>query len=243
MQTSLHLSSPVARRRFRRLPADLGRHQQADTTLVAREPVRMLGVVAGVGRHGCQLHTRERLIERRAEVRDVRPGTATRHHGQDQMAVAVTNDARLGEPLVGRALPVFPGVRSTFDVVAAGVPRFESGAVDRGQGHLVSQFALPLRQVNRSIEQPSRRPKRQQPVGGFLQGRKVGRFLQFDRLGQVRRVVQQGAHLPIVVLHELFEHQAGEQLRLCEVLAAELARIRPKRQQPDQVPVLQHAAR
>lgn len=54
--------------------------------------MRVLGVVACVGRQGRDAYARQCLIERRAEVGDVGRGPTSRHSSQDQMAATIAED-------------------------------------------------------------------------------------------------------------------------------------------------------
>lgn len=66
----------------------------------------------------------------------------------------------------------------------------------------------------------------QQPLAGFLQGGEMRSGLEFDRDLQVVAVGQQRRRPAIVFFLELLEHQAGEQLRLGELLGRKLVRIK-----------------
>src|ERR1700680_2157196 len=134
MQTSLHLSSPIAGRRLVRRTTDERWNQGADAALVAGVLMRPLAVVAGVGRQSDDSHPSLSLVEGRAIVFAIRPRSMARHHGQNHMTRAIAENARLGKSSVGDVLPLFSAFFSSLHIVATGVARLEARAVQRCQG-------------------------------------------------------------------------------------------------------------
>ncbi len=188
MKTSLHLSSPVAGGRLFRGTTDQRWNQGADATLVPRVVVRRFAVIPGVGRYGDQPHSSSRLVEGGAIMLDVRPWPMRRHHGQNHVTGAVAEDARLGKPSVGEILPLFSPFFSPPHIVAAGVMRLESGAVQRGQGHAFAYPAHDGPDMDRFVQQAAGGSRDQQPLSRFLERREVGNLFQVDRVAQIGSV-------------------------------------------------------
>src|SRR5271165_1810066 len=67
-QSLLHSASIAARRRLVARPTNLGRDYRPYPVLLPREPVVALRVVAGIGKHGGQLHTPQRLRQQGHEA-------------------------------------------------------------------------------------------------------------------------------------------------------------------------------
>ena len=97
VKSSAHLSAVVAGRGFVGRPADLGGDDRADLPVLPAEFVDPLGVVAGVGVERRQVASVEGLERGLLEVDDVRARTARRDGRQDQVRVAIAQQAELGE--------------------------------------------------------------------------------------------------------------------------------------------------
>src|SRR5271154_4939001 len=129
MQTVFHLSPPVAAGRFFRGATDQGWDQRADVAFPSAIDMRVLSVVAGVGKQGLQADDSPSFVHRFAEVSDVGPRTLFGNNGQDHVAGTVAQDARLGKRPIRGFLPEFAGARPPLHVIPTGVTRLEARAV------------------------------------------------------------------------------------------------------------------
>lgn len=116
----------------------------------SRVLVNVLAVVPGVGEERRNRFTRERVIERVAEVRHAGRRSAAQHDRENQMTLAIAKYAGFGEPTISHILPRFQAFSAATHEVPTGVTRFPTGAVERGQ------FALKTRDSRSAASRPHR---------------------------------------------------------------------------------------
>ena len=127
----------MTRRTFVRGAAYERRNQRANVTRVAGEFVGSFAVVTGIGRQRLDTNRLQRLVQRLAIVRDIRPGTTARNEREDEMAGTVTDDPHLGKTFVMDVLRGFSTLCFAPHVIAAGVMRLQACPVHRRQADLL----------------------------------------------------------------------------------------------------------
>jgi hypothetical protein len=201
------LFSPVARRRNDRLDAPLAPGIGMDA----------LAVVGGVGQKLIDPgDPAASFLQRLPEVPRLVARPKTGPCRKNQMALAIANSAEAGPPgghVLGRSGAGFRLIHA-LDVVAAGVPGLEPGPVDGGPDDLAGgDFGLEGDGDN-GVEQLFEAFFPKETLLGLLQRRVVRNAAKPDRLTEFGAVFKQRRHAAVVGLKELFEHQAGDQLRL-----------------------------
>ena len=86
------------------------------------------------------------------------------------MTAAVDHEDDLRELGVSRDLVTISALRTTLDVVPAGVPRLQARAIDSRQGDTPLADSVVQRPLEHSVEHPARRRGRQESLGGLLEG-------------------------------------------------------------------------
>jgi hypothetical protein len=185
-----------------------------------------LRVEVRVGQQRLDSSAADGLAQSGTKLHQVRARPATGYGGENHVAEAVDHEDDLRELGVSHDLVAISALRATLDVVTAGVPRLQSRAVDSCQWD--TPLADPVVQcpLEHSVEHPPRRRGGKQPLGRLLEGREVGHGPQPDLAGQVGVIGKMLGKPPVVQVRELFEHQAGQQLRLSELLGAEFVAMR-----------------
>ena len=93
-----------------------------------------------------------------------------RHGGEDHVASAIDHEDDLRVRGVSRDLIGISVAGPPPDVVPAGVPRLQPGAVDGRQRNAPRAHAIPPRPLERGVEHLPARDGRQEPGGGLLEG-------------------------------------------------------------------------
>jgi len=166
------------------------------------------------------------LAQGGTELHQVRARPSPRHGSENHVAAAVDHEDDLRELGVSRDPVAISALRATPDVVPAGVPRLQARAIDSRQRDTPLADSVVQRSLEHRVEHPAPWRGRQQSLGSLLEGREVGHCPQPDLAGKVGVVDKVLGQTPVVEVRELFEHQASQQLRLSELLGAELVSMR-----------------
>ena len=184
-----------------------------------------LRVEVRVGQQCSDLGPAHGLPQSGTELHQVRTWPSTGDCGEDHVTAAIDHEDDLRELGVSRDLVAISALRTTLDVVPAGVPRLQACAIDSRQRDTPLADSVVQRPLEHRVEHPARRRGRQQSLGSLLEGREVRHCSQPDLAGKVGVVDEMLGQTPVVEVRELLEHQAGQQLRLSELLGAELVSV------------------
>jgi hypothetical protein len=227
MQVAFHLPAVTPDRFFVGWSAMLGRNEGLNPEFFTSQPVGRFAVETGVGSQRLRSGHAECVTEQGLEVSEVRVGTLARSSRQDEMAGGVADNSQLGKSPV-HDFPLSPLLSRRFTPlgeVAAGVLRLEPAGVDRSQTYAAAEHAMALGLLHGDGQQLSKRANHQQSLGRLLQCREVGNHFQLDHLPQVRAIFQQSCHRAVREAVKIFQHEAGEELMLRELLGTVAMRI------------------
>ena len=237
-----HGAAPVAAGRFTGRSIDERRNERSHAA-AARVNVNVLGVVPRVGGEGGQANAPLGLIKGLMKVREVRPRTTLGHDREDEVALAVAQDSRFGEPPIGHGLLEIPAFCLAAHVIVAGVVRLQPGTVERRQGDRGRQLANNLCQPHGQVQKTAGLLRPQQPLGRFLERAVIGHLLKLDDGRQLGRVPEQILQATVIAMQAFLQHQAREELGLRVRLGTKLVGIVRQRQLANQIANRQDLAR
>lgn len=173
---------------------------------------------------------------------DVRARATRRDGRQDQVCVAIAQHPELGEPAVRPTFTVLLALGPTSHEVVADVGGFKAAGVEGSplDGRLAGSLPSRPRLLQRLIQQGLHVRRLQKPTAGLLDRGEVRHAGQAQRAAEVGVVVQDGDDAAVIGLVELLEDEAGEQLRLRELVRTARMRIWPQRLSADSQRHLRH---
>ena len=241
-ESLFHHAAPTPYRRLVRRPAPRWRNDRPDTE-GPHSDVGPLSVEASVSQQCANPRSEDCLTQRRAELHQVRARAAAGHRSQDHVALAIDHQHGLGVLGVSDFLAAITAARAPLDVIPTHVPRLQPRAIDGRPGDAPFADFIPQRLIQHGIEHLLPWNSLEEPGSRFVKRGEVGNDLQSNQTSEVGLVSQIISQPPIVNSEELLEHQASQQLRLCELLGAELMAVRWQRSAGGLVRNLQNAAR
>lgn len=174
----------------------------------------LLAVITSVGRQRHEPRAGPRLIKRGTVMLTVGSGSSTGDDGEDHVTFAIAKKSRFREGSIREFLPMFSRVCPTAHIVAAGVMRFEAGAVEGCEFDASLEAANGDADLDGLVQQSPRGRRSEQSLSCLLKGCEMRDLGQFNRRAQIGRVEEQRLQLAIIEPQKLFQHQAREELRL-----------------------------
>ena len=237
----LHHPPPSPRRRLVRRSAPRRWDDRPDAVRAGAD-MNPFGVEVGIGQEGLDPRAADCLTEGLAELHQVAGRPPPRDRREDQVAVAVDHEDDLGVVRVS-PVPIGIPVGLPLGVVAADVSRLHPRAVDGRQADPPLPHPMLQGLLVHGVEHATAGHGRQESLRRLLEGGEVGDGLQGDQAAEVGMVGEVLAQPAVVEARELLEHQAGQELRLGELLGAELVSVRGHSPTGRLVGDLEHPAR
>jgi len=164
-----------------------GGNQGLDVIRFAQQSMVVLRVISAVGEKPLKHHVRAHALKQRLQLIDIRSRPQAPMSGQDQMGVAIDDDAELGESSIRRRLPEIRGPGAASDEVAAGSIQHEPGRVRRRdldavplEGWIIRHRFAGMEQRDRLRDQPADERVGEQAAFRLLQGREVRRLCEAE---------------------------------------------------------------
>src|SRR3989344_5053457 len=132
----------------------------------------------------------------------------------------VGHDAEFWHAFIGCFLNAVSSFRPSADEIRAHVMRLEAGGIDRGERHLRTHGFCGYCRDDTLIHEFLEWSLARESMCCFLESGEVRDFLEFKYGAEIGRVDEYFPDTPIIGGEEFFQHEAGDKLRLGELLGA-----------------------
>lgn len=205
-----------------------GGNQRLNAVRLAQQPMVVLRVVATVGEKSIRHDVGAHALKHRLQLIDIRARSQAPMRGQDQVGVAIDDDAELGESSIRRRLPEIRGSAAASDEVAAGSIQHEAGRV-RGrdvdpvaqENGMIRSRLIGKEQRDRLCDQPADERIGEQTSFDLLQRREVRRLREAQEFPPQRPVIENRDDAAVIGAKEFPQHETREELGELIIVTAE----------------------